>query len=122
MGGVMANNPLVLTVRFFLELTALWALGYWGWTQHTGLARVLLAIGVPLAAATVWGVFRVPGYQRTAPVAVRGSVRLLVEAAFFGGAAWALVAAERPMWAMVFGVMVVVHYVVSYDFVGKMLR
>ena len=118
----MANNPLVLTVRFLLELTALWALGYWGWTQHTGLVRVLLAVGAPLAAATLWGVFRVPGYPREAPVAVRGPVRLLVEAVVFGSATWALYAAGRADWAVVFAVVVGAHYAASYDYVGKMLR
>jgi hypothetical protein len=118
----MANHPLVLLVRFLLELGALLALGYWGWTQHAGVMRVLLALGVPLVAAAAWGTFRVPGYPGKAPVAVPGPVRLLLEAAFFAGAVWALYAAQRPQRGLVFGVIVVLHYLASYDYVLKLLR
>jgi hypothetical protein len=68
----MANNPINLLVRFILELAGLFALGYWGWTQHTGALRILLAVGLPLLAAAIWGVFRVPGHPGNAPVAVPG--------------------------------------------------
>jgi hypothetical protein len=118
----MANHPLVLLVRFMLEIGALLALGYWGWTQHTGVIRVLLALGVPLVAALAWGTLRVPGYPSDAPVAVPGRVRLLLEAAVFGGAVWALYAAQRPQWGLVFGVVVVLHYLASYDYVLALLR
>ena len=57
-----------------------------------------------------------------APVAVPGWVRLLLEAAFFGGAAWALYAAGREAWALVFGVIVLLHYAASYDRVWRLLK
>jgi hypothetical protein len=118
----MSNNPLNLTVRFFLELFGLFCLGYWGWTQHAGFARPLLAFGVPLIAAVLWGVFRVPGDPGDAPVAVPGFVRLLLEAAFFGSATWALFAAGRPTWGWVFGGVVLVHYIISYDRILRFLK
>ena len=118
----MANNPLNLVLRFVLELLGLWALGYWGWTQHAGLARWLWTLGLPLLAAVVWGSFRVPNDPGQAPVAVPGWVRLLLEAAFFGGATWALYAAGRETWGLIFGVVVVLHYAASYDRVLKLLR
>jgi hypothetical protein len=118
----LANHPLNLTLRFFLEIAALLALGNWGWTQHTGLARYVLAFGLPLLAATLWGVFRVPGYPGRAPVAVPGPVRLLLEAVFFGGAIWALAAAQRPAWAAIFGGLVLLHYLASYDYILALLR
>jgi hypothetical protein len=118
----MANHPLNLTLRFFLEVAALAAMGYWGWTQHSGLMRWLLAIGLPLVAAAAWGLFRVPGYPGAAPVAVPGPVRLLLEAAFFGGGTWALYAAQRPVWAAVVGSLVLLHYLASYDYIGALLR
>jgi hypothetical protein len=118
----MANNPLNLAVRFGLELAALWAMGYWGWTQHAGPARWLWMLGLPLIAAAAWGTFRVPNDPGPAPVAVRGWVRLLIEAAVFGGAVWALFAAGRGGWAWVLAAIVAVHYAVSYDRIGWLLR
>jgi hypothetical protein len=118
----VANNPFVLAARFLLELAALFAFGYWGWTQHAGLTRLLWAVGTPLAAAAAWGTFRVPGQHGKGLVAVPGPVRLLLEFVFFAAAAWALYAADRPNWALVFGVLVVLHYIASYDYVRTLLR
>jgi len=118
----MANNPINLLLRFVLELAGLWAFAYWGWTQHAGLARWPWTLGLPLLAAALWGTFRVPNDPGKAPVAVPGWVRLLLEAAFFGGAAWALYAAGREAWALVFGVIVLLHYAASYDRVWRLLK
>ncbi|NLG73357.1 MAG: YrdB family protein [Chloroflexi bacterium] len=118
----MANHPLNLALRFFLELVGLFALGYWGWTQHSGLLRFLLAAGLPLAAAVLWGVFRVPNDPGQAPVAVPGVVRLLLEAAYFSAAVWALYAAGRLGWGLTLAVVVLLHYALSYDRVLRMLR
>ena len=64
----MANNPINLGLRFFLELYGLFALGYWGWVQHTGSPRILLAFGLPLLAAVFWGTFRVPNDRPATPL------------------------------------------------------
>ena len=118
----MANNPINLAVRFFLELAALYAYGYWGWTQHTGFARYALAFGLPLVAATLWGGFRVPADHGKGLVAVPGWVRLILEAIFFGGAVWAFTAAGRPNWALVFAIIIVIHYAISYDRILLLLK
>ncbi len=120
--GKMANNPLNLTLRFILELVGLFALGYWGWTQHDGLYRWLLAAGLPLLATVLWGTFRVPNDPGPAPVAVPGWVRLLLEAAYFTSAVLAFYGSQKPAWAMIFGLVVVVHYLISYDRVTLLLR
>lgn len=117
----MANHPLNLGLRFLLELAGLWALGYWGWTQHAGMARWLWALGLPLLAAALWGVFRVPNDPGAAPVAVPGAVRLLLEAAYFGAAVWALSAAGRPAWALALAVIVLLHYAASLDRAARLL-
>lgn len=118
----MSQNPIVLTVRFVLELVALFGMGYWGWTQHEGLLRVVLAIGVPLLAAVLWGTFRVSGYPKEAPVEVPGVVRLLLEFAVFGAGALLLYAAGQPQAATIFGLVVVLHYIASYDYIIALLR
>jgi hypothetical protein len=118
----MANHPLNLALRFLLEIMALVSIGYWGWTQHSGLIRILNAFGSPILAAAIWGTFRVPGNPGDAIVAVPGIVRLLLEAALFGGATWALYAAGRPSWTLIFGGVVLLHYLASYDYVIELLR
>jgi hypothetical protein len=118
----MANNPIVLLVRFLLELAGLFALGYWGWTQHTGALRVLLVILLPVLAATIWGVFRVPGHPGPAPVPVPGIIRLLIELVFFGSAIWALYASGRDTWGLMMAVVVILHYAASYDYIFELLR
>lgn len=118
----MHMHPLNAALRFFLELAALAALGYWGWTQHEGLARWLWALGLPLVAAVAWAVLRIPGDPGTPVVAVPGVVRLLLEILFFGGAVWLLAQAGRPTWAMVLGVLLVGHYLLAYRRVVWMLQ
>jgi hypothetical protein len=118
----MSQHPLNLALRFVLELVGLFALGYWGWSEHAGLARWLWAVGLPLLAAILWGTFRVPDDPGDAPVAVPGPVRLLLEAAFFGAATWAFYAAGGVSAAAFFGLIVLAHYALSYDRLAWLLR
>lgn len=135
----MSNHPLNLTLRFLLELVALGAIAYWGWTQNDGVWRWVAVLGLPLIAAALWVTFRVPGdmermaqsFQtstgvlgeafrapaepRKVGVAVPGVVRLAIEAIFFGGAVWLLALAGQPRPALLFGIIVVLHYAASYD-------
>lgn len=118
----MSKNPLNLLIRFLLELAGLAAMAYWGWTQHEGLLRGVLAVGLPLVAAALWGTFRVSGYPKDAPVEVPGIVRLLLEFAYFGVAVGLLAAASQQQVALVFAVVVLLHYLASYDYVLALLR
>ncbi len=93
----------------------MFAVGYWGWTQHAGLERILLAFGLPLVFAVLWAVFSTPGDRPSAPVPVSGFVRLLLEALLFGVAVWALYAAGRGGWAVVLLALLLAHYALSYD-------
>jgi hypothetical protein len=111
----MANHPINLALRFILELVGLFALAYWGWTQHSGLARYAWAIGLPLIAAVLWGTFRVPGDPGDAPVAVPGWLRLLFELVYFAAGTWAFYSASRGNWGLIFAIVVLIHYAVSYD-------
>ena len=117
----MSQNPINLAVRFFLEIAALVSMGYWGWRQGEGILRYALLLGVPLVAATLWGIFRVPGDPGDAPVPVPGVVRLLLEAVFFAFSTWALYASDARTAAWVFGIVVIVHYALSYDRIRDLL-
>ena len=118
----MENHPINLVLRFFLELAGLVALGWWGWTQHAGFSRWAWTILLPVGAAILWGVFRVPNDPGKAPVAVPGWVRLLLEAAYFGSATACLYAAGARTWALVFGGVTLLHYVISYRRILWMLK
>jgi hypothetical protein len=117
----MASNPANLAFRFLLELGALASYAYWGWNQHTGILRFVLAIGIPLIGATVWAVFRVPGEPAAAPVAVSGMVRLLIEFAIFGLAVFLLIQAHAQTAATILALLVLVHYGLSYDRIARFL-
>jgi hypothetical protein len=114
----MSQNPINLAVRFLLELAALAALGFWGWTQHTGIMRYLLMVGLPLLAATLWGTFRVPADASAngkALIPVAGWLRLLLEVIFFTSAAWCLFNANAVCAGYVFSGIALIHYLISYD-------
>lgn len=111
----MGQNPINLAVRFLLEMFALLSFGVWGWNQGESLLRVVWAILVPLVAAALWGTFRVPNDPGRAPVPIPGLLRLGLEGAFFALATWAQTTAFSPTVAGVFGLVVLVHYGLSYD-------
>jgi hypothetical protein len=109
-------------LRFFLEIAGLFAMAIWGWTTFEGLAQIVVAIGLPVVAALMWAIFRVPNDPGPAPVVVPGIVRLALEAAFFGGAIVLLYLAGQQLSAVIFGAIVVVHYVVGRRRVVRLLR
>ena len=49
-------------------------------------------------------------------------LRLGLEAALFGGAVWGLAAVSAPGAAVVLGGGVLMHYALSYDRIGALLR
>lgn len=121
----MGSHPINLAVRFLLEIAALVAIGYWGWSQHEGLLRFVLAVGGPLIAAILWGTLTVPGdpsRSGKAPVPVPGLVRLVLELALFAFAAWALYDAGQPTLALILAAIVIIHYALSYDRISWLLR
>lgn len=76
-------TTLGLGLHFLLELCALACVAIWGWRSSDNLlAQVLLGIGLPVALAAVWAVFRVPGDPGPARIAVAGPVRLAIECSF----------------------------------------
>ncbi len=80
----MSKHPLNLLIRFLMEIAALIILAMWGWHYTSYWFRYLLAIGLPLLTATLWGIFRIPNDPNPAPVEVPGIVRLAYELLLFG--------------------------------------
>ena len=121
----MSSHPANLAIRFFLEVAALVAMGFWAWRQGEGTTRYVYAALVPLAAAALWGIFAVPGdpsRSGSAPVAVAGTLRLGIEVAFFAFAVWALYQLGSTTLAIMLAAAVTVHYAVSYERLAWLLR
>ena len=118
----MGQNPINLALRFILELVALYFIGRWGWTQHSGVLRYLLAGGLPLLAAAIWGVFRVPGDGGAPIVRVSGYARLLLEIIYFGFAAWTLFDSDAILTGWIFSGITLFHYLISYDRIVWLLK
>lgn len=121
----MSLNPVLLGFRFLFEVVALASAGVLGWRITDGPGRWLLVVLLPVIAATLWGVFAVPddpSRSGEAPVAVPGSIRLLIElAVLFGGAA-ALWFAGLPRLALLSAAALLVYHVLAYDRAPWLLR
>ena len=114
----MGSNPVNLTIRFLLEISALVAIGIWGWNQSDGWIRFVLSFGIPIVLAAVWGIFAVaddPSRSGKAPIPVPGMVRLAIELAFFALAAWTLCDLGYTRISWFFSIAVAIHYAVSFD-------
>jgi len=120
----MSQNPFNLAVRFLLEIIALVAIGAWAKVQFPGALGIILMILIPLLAATAWGIFNVkgdPSRSGKAPVPVPGIVRLLLELIFFSFATWALFSLN-PTYGWIFGIVALLHYLLSYDRIRWLLE
>lgn len=114
----MEMNPINLAVRFILEVIALVSLGIWGWKFSDQWFHYLLAMGIPVALAIVWGTFNVPddpSRSGGAPVVVPGLVRLVIEIGIFSVTVWALYDIGYTKFSFILMVAVLIHYVVSYE-------
>jgi hypothetical protein len=121
----VGSHPLNLALRFLLEIAALVAIGYWGFSRHAGILRYIIGIGGPLLAALLWGTFAVPddpSRSGKAPVPVPGILRLVLELALFGFAAWALDDAGSSLLALILAIITLIHYALSYDRVAWLVR
>jgi hypothetical protein len=118
-----AINAINLALRFLLELAALAAVGYWGWTSFPDVgSRLLAGIGLPLLLAALWGIFRVPGDGGPPVIAIPGWLRLILEGLVFGLAVALLADAGHGRLALLFLAVVLVNYTIDYRRVLSILR
>jgi len=97
-------------LRFLLELCALAAVAYWGWSEHGGLWRWVLVVVAPLIVAVLWGKTIAPKAKRR----VGDPWRLAVELLVFGSAVAALLDADQPVLAIVLGAAVALHLALTF--------
>jgi hypothetical protein len=99
-------------------MSALVSVGIWGWKYSDGWLRYPLAIGIPIVFAVIWGTFAVPNdpsRSGEAPVITSGLIRLVIELVFFAIATWSLYDLGLNKESLAFGIIVVLHYIISYD-------
>jgi Protein of unknown function (DUF2568) len=96
--------------RFLLEVSALVAIGYWGFTSADGAMAFVRGLCVPLLMVVVWGTFGAPG----APLRAALPVRLALLAVIYGWAVAALASTGHVVLAVALGVGAVVNTVLLY--------
>lgn len=93
-------------LAFVLELAALVALGYWGFSAEVSVPlNVVLGIGAPTIAAVVWGLFAAPRARFQLPV----TGVLAVKAVVFAAATLGLYLADNQGLAIAFGAIAVLN-------------
>ena len=99
-----------LVLRFLLELSALAATAYWGFSTHSGFTQWILGLGAPTVIVLVWWLFVSPKPRIALPRPARFGIELLVWAA----AAVALVAADQLVLGIVFAAVALVSGTLNY--------
>lgn len=90
-----------LALRFLVELAALAAFAYWGANATANTAAdVFLAIAVPVAVATAWGLWSAPRAARR----LSGRRLLAFELTILAGACGLLAVAGAPVYAALLAV------------------
>jgi hypothetical protein len=98
------------TVAFLIELAALAALAWWGFTTgNSAPVHVTLGLGLPLIAVVVWALFAAPKSKVKMPMAGVLAVKALV----FGGAAIALWEVGHASLAIAFAVIAVANTAIA---------
>jgi hypothetical protein len=94
-----------LTVRFLLELCMLAAVGYWGFTTHSGwVLKILFGIGLPVFIAVIWGLFMAPKSTRR----LSGVPFTVMDIILLGSGAVALYASGLANLAWIYATVVII--------------
>lgn len=97
-----------LGLAFLVELAGLAVFAWWGWNASSSTAlRLVLAIGLPVVAAVIWGLFAAPTASYGNPV-----LTTVVKVAFFGLAGLALWTRDHHILAVAFVLVVAANLVI----------
>ena len=97
-----------LGLAFVVELAGLGIFALWGWrTGGNTPTRLLLAVGVPLIAAVLWGLFAAPTANYGSPV-----LTAVVKIAFFGLAGLALWSLDHRVLGVAFVLVVAANLLI----------
>ncbi len=103
-------------VAFLAEIAALVLLGVAGWQADAStLLRVVLAVGLPVMAGVLWGLFAAPRARVES-----GTLRLLTQVLVLGAGIVAGFVVLPVGWALLVGAVVTVNLVLTY--VGPFAR
>ncbi|MAI89865.1 YrdB family protein [Ponticaulis sp.] len=114
-----------LILRFILELAALAGIGMAAFQFSDGVIAYLASILCVTTAATLWGVFNVPGDPSRsghAPVRVSGPVRLSLELIILFGGSLSFYLAGYAWIALSHAWLITLHYAFSAQRVGWLLK
>lgn len=117
--------PAHLAIRFALELVLLAAYAYWGWhLGDGGVPGILLAVVLPVLVAALWAIFKTPGDtgKATPVVAVPGVVRLVLEIALIGVAAYGVWTSGSRVLAETMLTAFALHYAVTWPRIAWLVR
>ena len=121
----MSKNPVNLAIRFILEVGAILTFGIWGFQVSDKWTQYLFVILLPLTFALIWGVFAVkndPSRSGKTVVPTPGLIRLIIELGLFGAATWMIFNLDSVILGWIFGPIVLLHYVISYDRIVWLLK
>jgi hypothetical protein len=121
----LAYHPLNLALRFILELSALAAMGLWGWNLSGSWIRIIPAAGIPVLASVIWGTFTVPNdpsRSGRSPVPVSGWLRLVIETIILGFGTWVLFDLGYALTGWILGTLILIHYLFSFDRIQWLLK
>ena len=100
-----------LALSFFLELVAVAAFAYWGFTiSDSGTLNVVLGIGMAVASIVLWGIYAAPKSQRR----LQGSALLVFKIIFFALAVIALITAGSTTLGVTLALGVVNNLALAY--------
>jgi Protein of unknown function (DUF2568) len=96
--------------RFLLEMAMLVGLAFAGFSLADGALGWVLGLGLPLLAATLWGMFMAPRSDRR----VADPAQLAIEVLLFGGAAALLLAAGEAAFGVALGALAAIHLALTF--------
>ena len=121
----MGLHPVNLAFRFLLEIMAISSMIFWGVKQDAGVIRYFYIIGIPISMMLIWSFLAVPGDMSRsgkAPIPVSGPLRLFIEVSIFTIAVLMLSAISQPKVWLGYLILLVLHYILSYDRVLWLLK